>query len=132
MGHQTPPLTQKKTFEIFPASEEQAERNKRLVFQRKHVKKTVKCAFFRKKDEFHDASKQVRKALTSSDKGSNSSLVDEQNRLQQEASTTTASQVHQQLDKPEQEVGTAAAAGQVHSQPEQKPVTALAVSQVVH
>ncbi|CAB1429003.1 unnamed protein product [Pleuronectes platessa] len=58
------------------------------------------------KEELHDASKRVRKASTSGDKGSCSGHVDEQNRLQQETSSATASQLHRQLAKPGQEAGT--------------------------
>ena len=62
----------------------------------------------------HDASKGVRKASTSGNEGSCSGHVDVQNRLQQEASAATASQVHQEVAKLEQEAGTVATAGQVH------------------
>ncbi|CAB1455153.1 unnamed protein product [Pleuronectes platessa] len=82
----------------------------------------------RKKEELHDASKRARKASTNGDKGSCS----EQNRLQQETSAATASQLDRQLAKPGQEAGTAAAAGQVARQPERELATAPAVSQVVH
>ncbi|CAB1412444.1 unnamed protein product [Pleuronectes platessa] len=80
------------------------------------------------KEELHDASKRVRKASTSGDKGSCSGHVDEQNRLQQETSSATASQLHRQLAKPGQEAGTAAAAGQVARQPERELATAPAVT----
>ena len=73
----------------------------------------------------HDASKQVRKASTSGDECSCSGHVDEQNQLQREA---TASRDHRQLAKPEQEAGTAAAAGQVHRQPEQQVGTPASAS----
>ncbi|CAB1424909.1 unnamed protein product [Pleuronectes platessa] len=85
-------------------------------------------SFFKKKEELHDASKRARKASTSGDEGSCS----EQNRLQQETSAATASQLDRQLAKPGQEAGTAAAAGQVARQPERELATAPAVSQVVH
>ncbi|CAB1440824.1 unnamed protein product [Pleuronectes platessa] len=81
-----------------------------------------------RKEELHDASKRVRKASTSGDKGSCSGHVDEQNRLQQETSSATASQLHRQLAKPGQEAGTAAAAGQVARQPERELATAPAVT----
>ncbi|CAB1428684.1 unnamed protein product [Pleuronectes platessa] len=84
-------------------------------------------SFFKKKEELHDASKRVRKASTSGDKGSCSGHVDEQNRLQQETSATTASQLHRQLAKPGQEAGTAVAAGQVARQLERELATAPAV-----
>ena len=89
-------------------------------------------SFFKKKEELHDASKRVRKASTSGDKGSCSGHVGEQSRLQQETSAATASQLHRQLAKPGQEAGTTAAAGQVARQPERELATAPAVSQVVH
>ncbi|CAB1459050.1 unnamed protein product [Pleuronectes platessa] len=80
------------------------------------------------KEELHDASKRVRKASTSGDKGSCSGHVDEQNRLPHETSSATASQLHRQLAKPGQEAGTAAAAGQVARQPERELATAPAVT----
>ncbi|CAB1435767.1 unnamed protein product [Pleuronectes platessa] len=80
------------------------------------------------KEELHDASKRVRKASTSGDKGSCSGHVDERNRLEQETSAATASQLHRQLAKPGQEAGTAAAAGQVARQPERELATAPAVT----
>ncbi|CAB1430883.1 unnamed protein product [Pleuronectes platessa] len=82
----------------------------------------------RQKEELHDASKRVRKASTSGDKGSCSGHVDERNRLEQETSAATASQLHRQLAKPGQEAGTAAAAGQVARQPERELATAPAVT----
>ncbi|CAB1435171.1 unnamed protein product [Pleuronectes platessa] len=85
-------------------------------------------SFFKKKEELHDASKRIRKASTSGDKGSCSGHVDEQNRLQQETSAATASHLHRQLAKPGQEAGTAAAAGQVARQPERELATAPAVT----
>ncbi|CAB1445621.1 unnamed protein product [Pleuronectes platessa] len=85
-------------------------------------------SFFKKKEELQDASKRVRKASTSGDKGSCSGHVEEQNRLEQETSAVTASQLHRQLAKPGQEAGTAAAAGQVARQPERELATAPAVT----
>ena len=60
--------------------------------------------------------KKVRKASTSSDEGSCSSHVNDENRMQQEASATTSSRVHRLLAQPGQEAGAVAAASQVHHQ----------------
>ncbi|CAB1442355.1 unnamed protein product [Pleuronectes platessa] len=79
-------------------------------------------------DEVRYIGQEGGKASTSGDKGSCSGQVDEQNRLEQETSAATASQLHRQLAKPGQEAGTAAAAGQVARQPERELATAPAVT----
>lgn len=87
-----------KLLKFAASGERTAKRNEELPFQCKQTQ-LILLFFSKKKETFHDVAKYVRKASTSSNEDSCSGHTDERNRLQQETSAASASQLQWQVAK---------------------------------